>query len=205
MTASASVPGTDLSAVTRNPTAEWLESHFGQGTLWRPSPESLPEGLEDAETRAFLTEIGIPAVHNAFTGFDGESLPERGLWEADPDEIFGRRYPDDDTPPDGYAYCVGLVNELHLMVDGVCGSVEAYDPNGWDHAAGHAGYVAESVPQALAAFAVLARYEERFDDGDATALAEFTGLLEQLGLDLDEYDFWQNVVDELREGYLDLD
>ncbi|GHI40623.1 hypothetical protein [Streptomyces violascens] len=55
------------------------------------------------------------------------------------------------------------------MVDGITGSVEAYDPNGWDHAAGHAGYVADSVSQALAACALLARYEERFDDGDATA------------------------------------
>ena len=91
------------------------------------------------------------------------------------------------------------------MVDGGTGSVEAYDPNGWDHTAGHVGYVADSASQALAAFALLARYEERFDGGDATALTEFTELLEELGLYLDDYDFWQNVVDELREGYLNLD
>ncbi|MFD9818419.1 hypothetical protein, partial [Streptomyces violascens] len=72
------------------------------------------------------------------------------------------------------------------------------------HAAGHVGYVADSTPQALAAFALLARYEERFDDGDATALAEFTELLEQLGLEPDD-EFWQNVVNELRENYLDVD
>ncbi|MFI6475669.1 SUKH-4 family immunity protein [Streptomyces sp. NPDC050516] len=192
-------------AAARNPTAEWLESCFGPGTLWRPSPQSLPEGLEHARTRAFLSEVGIPATRNRFTGFDGMELPERGLWEADPDEIFGRRYPDDDTPPDGYAYGVGLVNGLHLMVDGGTGSVEAYDPNGWDHAAGHVGHVADSASQALAAFALLARYEERFDGGDVTALTEFTELLEELGLYLDDYDFWQNVVDELREGYLNLD
>ncbi|MFI6053416.1 SUKH-4 family immunity protein [Streptomyces violascens] len=191
-------------AAARNPTAEWLESCFGPGTLWRPSPESLPEGLKHAGTRAFLSEVGIPATRNRFTGFDGKDLHESGLWEADPDEIFGRRYPDDDTPPESYAYCVGLVDELHLMVDGVTGSVEAYDPNGWDHAAGHVGYVADSAPQALAALALLARYEERFDDGDATALAEFTELLDQLGLDPED-EFWQNVVNELREGYLDVD
>ncbi|KOU41888.1 hypothetical protein [Streptomyces sp. WM6378] len=91
------------------------------------------------------------------------------------------------------------------MVDGGTGSVEAYDPNGWDHAAGHVGCVADSASQALAAFALLALYEERFDGGDATALTEFTELLEELGLHLDDYDFWQNVVDELREGYLNLD
>ncbi|MFE3183358.1 SUKH-4 family immunity protein [Streptomyces violascens] len=195
---------TEFLAAARNPTAEWLESCFGPGVLWRPIPESLPEGLEHAGTRAFLAEVGIPARRNRFTGFDGKDLPENGLWEADPDEIFGRRYPDDDTPPESYAYCVGLVNELHLMVDGITGSVEAYDPNGWDHAAGHVGYVADSVPQALAAFALLARYEERFDDGDALALAEFTELLEQLGLEPDD-EFWQNVVNELRENYLDVD
>ncbi|WP_438295803.1 SUKH-4 family immunity protein [Streptomyces sp. HUAS TT7] len=191
-------------AAARNPTAEWLESCFGPGVLWRPSPESLPEGLKHVGTRAFLSEVGIPATRNGFTGFDGKDLPENGLWEADPDEIFGRRYPDDDTPPESYAYCVGLVDELHLMVDGVTGSVEAYDPNGWDHAAGHVGYVADSVPQVLAAFALLALYEERFDDGDATALAEFIELLEQLDLDPED-EFWQNVVNELRDGYLDVD
>ncbi|MEV7022566.1 SUKH-4 family immunity protein [Kitasatospora sp. NPDC093558] len=198
-------PDVVLPAVAKDPTAAWLESCFGPGTLWRPRPESLPEGLEHDATRAFLTEVGIPAARNGFTGFDGRDLPERGLWEADPDEIYGRRYPDDDTPPDGYAYCVGLVNDLHLMADGVTGVVEAYDPNGWDHAAGHVGTVAESVPQAFAAFVLLAGLEERFDDGDATALDEFTTLLDQLGLDLEQHDFWQGVVDELREGYLDLD
>ncbi|MFD9818420.1 hypothetical protein [Streptomyces violascens] len=130
---------TEFLAAAGNPTAEWLEFCFGPGVLWRPIPESLPEGLEHAGTRAFLAEVGIPATRNRFTGFDGKDLPENGLWEADPDEIFGRRYPDDDTPPESYAYCVGLVNELHLMVDGITGSVEAYDPNGWDHAAGPRG------------------------------------------------------------------
>jgi hypothetical protein len=91
-----------------------------------------------------------------------------------------------------------------LMVDGITGSVEAYDPNGWDHAAGHVGYVADSASQALAAFALLARYEERFGDGDATAPAEFTELLEQLGLDPED-EFWQYVVNELREDHLDVD
>ncbi|MQS15889.1 hypothetical protein F7Q99_27430 [Streptomyces kaniharaensis] len=196
----------ELLAAARNPTAEWLESHFGAGTLWRPSPESLPERLEDAETRAFLTEIGIPAARNGFIDYDGEFLPERGMWEADPDEIFGRRYPDDDTPPAGYAYCVGLVNQLHLMVDGTSGSVEAYDPNGWDHAAGHAGYAADSLPQLMGAIVLLTRYEERITEGDAgAAIAEFTELLEQLGLKLDEYEFWHDLVETMREGYADLD
>ncbi|MFD7339132.1 hypothetical protein ACFV98_24415 [Streptomyces violascens] len=63
--------------------------------------------------------------------------------------------------------------------------------------------MADSASQALAAFALLARYEERFDDGDATALAEFTELLEQLGPDPED-EFWQNVVNELREDHLDV-
>ncbi|MFI9046039.1 SUKH-4 family immunity protein [Streptomyces sp. NPDC053427] len=193
----------ELLAIAQSPTIEWLESCFGPGTLWRPGPAALPAGLQDKETRAFLTETGIPAVQLHALSYDSADLPERGMWEADPDELFGNRYPDDHSPPTRYSYCIGKLSQLHLMVSGNTGAVEIYNPDGWDHAAGYGGYAAPSVPEFIGALGLFTLYQQRFDDADVSAafaaLDEFTTLLEQLGQGPDESGFWEDLLEEIRE------
>lgn len=199
---------TGLLAAARKPTAAWLESCFGPGTIWRPDATALPAGLKDAEARAFLTEVGIPAVELDFLSYDSAGLPEKGMWEEDPDELFGNRYPDDDSPPKSYSYAIGKRYELHLMLRGDTGTVEVYDPDGWDHAAGYGGLAADSLSELMGALGLLALYEERItgEDGDgAAALREFAALLAELGQGPDGYSFWANILAELREEYADED
>ncbi|MEU2869585.1 SUKH-4 family immunity protein [Streptomyces olivoreticuli] len=199
----------ELLAAAKNPTAEWLESCFGAGTLWRPDPAALPARLEDPESRAFLTEVGIPAVGIGFIGYDSADLVEKGMWEEDPDELFGNRYPDDDSPPTRYSYCIGRLSQLHLMMCGDTGAIEVYNPDGWDHAAGYGGYAALSLPEFVGALGLLTHYEERLTGDDAgavlAALDEFTALLKQLGQDPDDTDFWRDLLGEIREEFEDLD
>ncbi|MFE3112763.1 SUKH-4 family immunity protein [Kitasatospora indigofera] len=193
-----------LLAAARQPTTAWLETCFGTGTLWRPAAADLPAGLEHAATRAFLSEVGIPAMRLDFADYDSSGLPEKGMWEADPDELFGNRYPDDDSPPKSYSYCVGRRNQLHLMLRGDTGTVEVYDPDGWDHAAGYGGPAAESLPALVGALGLLALHEERLTGDDAAAaLTDFTALLEQLGQGADSSSFWEPVLEYLEEEYAD--
>ncbi|WP_457030504.1 SUKH-4 family immunity protein [Kitasatospora sp. P5_F3] len=193
-------------AAARKPTTAWLESCFGPGTIWRPDAAALPAGLEDAGIRAFLTEVGIPAVELDFLSYDSAGLPTEGMWEEDPDELFGNRYPDDDSPPKSYSYCVGKRYGLHLMLRGDTGAVEVYNPDGWDHAAGYGGPAADSLPELIGALGLLALYEERITGEDgAAALREFTALLEELGQGPDGSSFWENALADLREEYADED
>ncbi|MEU3570264.1 SUKH-4 family immunity protein [Kitasatospora sp. NPDC036755] len=195
--------GTDLAAA-RKPTAAWLESCFGPGTLWRPEPEALPERLTAKDARAFLGEVGVPAVGLAFLGFDSTDLPERGMWEADLDGLFGGRAPGDDTPPSARGYCVGRFDALHLMVDGDCGAVRIYDADGWDHGSGERGRAADSLPGVVGALALLARREERIRGGDAeAALDEFEALVRELGQGPEESELWAGLLENLREEYQD--
>ncbi|MFF7988722.1 SUKH-4 family immunity protein [Kitasatospora xanthocidica] len=193
-------PTAELLAAARNPDAAWLESCFGPGTLWRP--EALPERLESPGARAFLTEVGVPAVGLGLVDYDSTDLPGRGMWEADLDELFGNRTPDDDTPPSAWGYCVGTVDVLHLMVDAGSGAVRIYNPDGWDHGSGEGGWAADSLPALIGALALLTRFEERIVGGDAkAALDEFAALLEELGQGPDESDLWHDLVENLREEY----
>ncbi|MFF1873186.1 SUKH-4 family immunity protein [Kitasatospora herbaricolor] len=194
----------ELLAAARQPTTAWLETCFGAGALWRPAAGDLPAGLEHAGARAFLSEVGIPAVRLDFADYDSSELPEKGMWEEDPDELFGNRYPDDDSPPKSYSYCIGRRNLLHLMLRGDTGVVELYDPDGWDHAAGYGGYAADSLPALVGALGLLALHEERLTGGDAAAaLAELTVLLGKLGQDADNSSFWAPVLEYLEEEYAD--
>ncbi|MFI7007166.1 SUKH-4 family immunity protein [Streptomyces sp. NPDC050145] len=185
------------------PSAAWLESCFGAGSLWRPSPAGLPAALTHEPTRAFLTEIGVPAVRPEAVDYDSAKLPEEGMWEADPDELFGERYPDDDSPPSRYSYCIGMWGVLHLMVSGDSGTVEVYDPDGWDHAAGYGGYAADSVPEFLIALGVVTLYRRKFEDAEPRAaldgLDELTAVLNRLRLGPEFSDFWETRLEELRE------
>ncbi|MER7767406.1 hypothetical protein [Kitasatospora sp. NPDC096140] len=194
----------ELLDAARHPTAAWLESCFGPGTLWRP--EVLPERLESPAARAFLTEVGLPAVGLDFVGFDATDLPKRGMWEADLDDLFGNRTPDDETPPSNWGYCVGTFDEWHLMVDAGSGAVKIYNADGWDHARGYGGWAADSLPAVIGALGLLAGFEERVVGGDANAaLDEFEALVEQLGQGPDESDLWCQIAVNLREEYEELD
>ncbi|MFD8754808.1 hypothetical protein ACFV0O_28050 [Kitasatospora sp. NPDC059577] len=197
-------PDAELLAAALTPTAAWLESCFGPGALWRP--ETLPERLKDRGTREFLAGVGLPAVEVDLVDYDATGLPERGMWEADLDELFGNRTPDDDTPPSTWGYCVGTFGELHMMVDAESGTVQIYDPNGWDHASGHRGEAAGSLPGLIGALALLARFDGRIRNGEAkSALDEFVALLEELGQGPEDSELWSDVVESLREEYEDLD
>ncbi|MFJ6618678.1 SUKH-4 family immunity protein [Kitasatospora sp. NPDC091335] len=189
-----------LPAAAGNPSAAWLESCFGPGTLWRP--ETLPERLTAPGARAFLGEVGVPAVGLDFVGFDATDLPGRGMWEADLDELFGERTSDDDTPPGNWGYCVGRFDELHLMVAGDTGAVRIYHPDGWDHGRGDGGRAADSLPALIGALALPAGLEERIREGDArAALDEFAALVEELGQGPEESDLWAGLLESLREEY----
>ncbi|MEU7038292.1 hypothetical protein ABZ958_32130 [Streptomyces sp. NPDC046237] len=50
----------------------------------------------------------------------------------DADGIYGRRYPDDDSPPTDFCFTVATRGDQHLMLDAADGSITHYDPNGWD-------------------------------------------------------------------------
>ncbi|MFJ8627947.1 SUKH-4 family immunity protein [Kitasatospora sp. NPDC093550] len=190
----------ELLAAARTPTAAWLESCFGPGTLWRP--ESLPEQLTSRETRAFLSEVGVPAVGLDFIGYDATDLPERGMWEADLDDLFGERRPDDETPPSNWGYCVGTFDQWHLMVSADTGSVRIYNADGWDHGRGYGGWAADSLPELIGVLALLTRFEDRICGGDATAaLDEFEALVDRLGQGSDQTDLWCSLVENLRDEY----
>ncbi|WP_050514082.1 MULTISPECIES: SUKH-4 family immunity protein [Streptomyces] len=188
-----------LLAAALEPTAEWLESIFGAGALWRPTEDELPERLEHAETRTFLTEVGFPSVHLAFVDYDSTDLAQEGLWAEDPDELFGNRYPDDDSPPKSYAYGMGESLNYSLMLMGNTGSISLYDPNGWDHAAGYAGHVADSLPLLAGALGLLASYEDRLFGGDHEAvLHELRELIDEID-PVEGCRFWEEIFQWLED------
>ncbi|WP_354637619.1 SUKH-4 family immunity protein [Kitasatospora camelliae] len=197
----------ELLAAARKPTTAWLESLFGEGAVWRPAESELPERLTDAGARAFLTTVGLPAARLSFAGWDSADLPEEGMWEEDPDELFGNRYPDDDSEPERYAYSIGTRNGQHLMLCGESGGLDVYDPDGWDHAEGYGGHAAGSLASMVGALGLLARFENRLTGDGAesdAARAEFTALLTELGHD-PESAFWEPLLTDLADEYGTLD
>ncbi|MFI0259965.1 SUKH-4 family immunity protein [Streptomyces sp. NPDC017056] len=188
-----------LLAAAEAPTAEWLESIFGAGSLWRPTEDELPERLEDEESRTFLTRVGFPAIHLDFIDFNSTGLAKAGPWSEDPDELFGNRYPDDDSPPKSYAYGMGDSLGYSLMLLGNTGSVALYDPNGWDHAAGYAGHVADSLPLLAGALGLLASYEDRlFGDDHEAVLHELRELIDEIE-PVEGCRFWEEIFQWLED------
>ncbi|MFJ8675824.1 SUKH-4 family immunity protein [Streptomyces sp. NPDC093589] len=195
-----------LPAAAKEPTAAWLESIFGAGSLWRPTDDELPAHLEDKEARRFLTTVGFPAVRLDFASVDTTDLFKEGMWEADPAELFGERYPDDDSPPERYAYRMGEQYGSYLMMMGDTGSISLYDPNGWDHAAGYDGYAARSLPELAGALGLLALHEDALTGADSrAALREFRTLMAEFDGDPEPTDLWENIFETLDEEYGDPD
>ncbi|MBB6032572.1 SUKH-4 family immunity protein [Phytomonospora endophytica] len=187
----------DLKIITR-PTAEHLAEVFGAGALWRPT--ETPAKLVDAETLEFLRTTGFPAVKFGRFDIDSSTLPVKGPWEADADEIFGRRDPDDDSPPTAVSYAFATYNEYHLMVDGKTGAVEVYYPSGWDHGEGHQGLAFDGIAELAGAMALLKRCEERIEAGEApAAIADLRATIGGLGWG--DAHFWEWIFEGLEDEF----
>jgi hypothetical protein len=95
----------------------------------------------------------VPSVICPLTGWDSTHLKkdeEAGeeLYAWDADEIFGRRYPDDDSPPTKFCYFIGEAGYTMAMVDAETGWVLNYDQGGFGMNA-DGGVIADSVPSFL--------------------------------------------------------
>ncbi|MEV0650507.1 SUKH-4 family immunity protein [Phytomonospora sp. NPDC050363] len=181
-----------------NPSAAWLGEIFGDEALWRPA--ETPRHLVDTATLAFLREVGFPAVLLDSVGVDATFLPVKGLWEADTDELFGRRTPDDDSPPTEISYCFATYGESHLMVDGDTGRVEIYVADGWDHGEGYGGLAFDGIAELAGAFGLIARFEPRITGDDpGSAIAELRAAVTEPGGE--DGPFWTHVFETLDEEF----
>jgi len=196
------VSDVELLAAARRPTTGWLESCFGAGTLWRPAVGELPSALRHGPSREFLTSVGFPAVELPMIGFASTDLLAGGPWEEDPDELFGLRYPDDDTPPARYSYCFGRCGQDHLMMYGDTGVIDLYDADGWDHAAGHRGEVHSSLPRLAGALGLLASLTPDLAGPDsARAQQRFRSLLGELDPGAEDSGFWDSILEQIDDEY----
>ncbi|WP_349017202.1 SUKH-4 family immunity protein [Streptomyces luteolus] len=149
------------------PDAAWLEQRLGRGCLWRPQEADLPAELTDSESREFLLTVGFPAVRLAAVDIDTTHLRgEDALHPFDADELYGERYPDDDSPPKNFCFTVALSSDQHLMLDAGDGGISHYDPNGWDHAAGWKGLAAASLPSLAVLLGLMAESGEALESTD---------------------------------------
>ncbi|KAJ5869602.1 hypothetical protein N7455_004543 [Penicillium solitum] len=132
----------------------WLEAHFGAGSLWKPTESELPARLTDAATRRFLTTVGFPLVQCTGIQWDPSGLKKSvdagvELYAYDADEIFGRRWADDDSPPVNFCYNFGCVGgDVVVMVDAEDGLIIHYDLGGYGDQADR-GLIAGSLPSLL--------------------------------------------------------
>ncbi|MFI1382590.1 SUKH-4 family immunity protein [Embleya sp. NPDC020886] len=193
---------TTTNATPRVPDAAWLEARFGSGSLWRPDEADLPAELTDRETRNFLTSTGFPAVAIDLVEFDSTHLrdaDEPYLFDAD--ELYGRRYPDDDSPPENFCFTIGMHFDQQLMVDTDIGEINHYDPSGWDHGDGDKGIATSSLPTlALLLGLVVERRDalETDDDGIRhAAIAELRVHMAAIEPEVDNSPFWDSVFDHL--------
>ncbi|MFE5920642.1 SUKH-4 family immunity protein [Streptomyces sp. NPDC002285] len=182
------------------PDAAWLEERLGKGSLWRPDEGGLPAELTDAASREFLLTVGFPAVHLDVVGIDTRHLrdDEDGMEPFDADEIYGRRYPDDDSPPKNFCFTIATWFDQHLMLDAEFGGITHYDPNGWDHGAGWKGEAADSLPTLAVLLGLIAESSEALDSADdAVRVAAATDLRTRMTVAyyvLDDSAFWDRIV-----------
>ncbi|POX57282.1 hypothetical protein C3489_00790 [Streptomyces sp. Ru71] len=184
------------------PTAEWLEERLGAGSLWRPNGADLPPELTDERSREFLLNVGFPAVDLDAVGIDTRHLRgEDALDPFDADEIYGRRYPDDHSPPENFCFTVALWGDQHLMLEAADGGITHYDPNGWDHADGWQGPAADSLPSLAVLLALIAESSDGLAAEDdavrAAAVAEVRERLIGHDLFVDDSGFWDGVFEYL--------
>lgn len=182
------------------PDAVWLEERLGEGSLWRPDEAGLPAELTHAESRNFLLEVGFPTVHLDVLGIDtGHLRDAEGLLPFDADEIYGERYPDDDSPPENFCFTMATWGDQHLMLDAAVGGITHYDPNGWDHGAGWKGEAADSLPSLAVLLGLLAESSEALGSPDDAVRAAAVTDLRRRMISQDEYvedsAFWDEIFD----------
>ncbi|MFF0204889.1 SUKH-4 family immunity protein [Streptomyces sp. NPDC005017] len=187
------------------PDAAWLEERLGEGSLWRPDEAALPAELTDAESKAFLLSVGFPAVQVKGAGIDTRHLRGRdGLEPFDADELYGNRYPDDDSPPENFCFTVALWGDQHLMLDAADGDITHYDPNGWDHGAGWQGTAAHSLPVLAVLLGLVAQFGDALDSDEdavrANALGELRDrMIAQDPCCVEESAFWGEIFESMAE------
>ncbi|MDX2679009.1 hypothetical protein [Streptomyces soliscabiei] len=184
------------------PDAVWLEERLGKGSLWRPDEAALPAELTDAESREFLLMVGFPAVRIGVAGIDTRHLRDEDAWEPfDADEIYGERYPDDDSPPKNFCFTVATWSDQHLMLDAADGGITHYDPNGWDHGAGWKGTAADNLPRLAVLLGLIAEsgdaLEAADDDVRAAAVTELRARMIDEDLFVDDSAFWDGIFEWL--------
>ncbi|WP_405578557.1 SUKH-4 family immunity protein [Streptomyces sp. NBC_01092] len=184
------------------PDAVWLEERFGEGSLWRPDEAALPAELTHTESREFLLTVGFPVVHLDHVGIDTRHLRDEDGWEPfDADELYGRRYPDDDSPPKDFCFTIATWYDQHLMLDAADGDLTHYDLNGWDHGAGWQGYAAGSLPELALLLGLIAESRNALESDDAAArAAAVTDLRECMTIAdwyVDDSKFWDKIFEHL--------
>ncbi|WP_412074677.1 SUKH-4 family immunity protein [Streptomyces xanthophaeus] len=184
------------------PDAAWLEERLGEGSLWRPEEAALPTELTHAGTREFLLTVGFPAVRLDIVGIDTRHLRgEDGMEPFDADEIYGERYPDDDSPPTNFCFTVATRYDQHLMLDAADGGITHYDPNGWDHGAGWKGPAADDLPALAVLLGLIAEAGNVLESTDDTVrTTAITDLRERMiGQEpyTDDSAFWDEVFESL--------
>ncbi|MFJ5775228.1 SUKH-4 family immunity protein [Streptomyces sp. NPDC093094] len=183
------------------PDAAWLEERLGQGSLWRPAEAALPAELTHAPSREFLLTVGFPAVRLDDLGIDTRCVRDKdGLHPFDADELYGNRYPDDDSPPENFCFTVALWGDQHLMLDAADGGITHYDPNGWDHAEGWQGPAAESLQDLAVLLGMIAEAGGALDSDDdarAAAAAELRDRLVARDPNVQDSAFWDGVFEDL--------
>lgn len=180
------------------PDAVWLEERLGAGSLWRPDEAALPGELTHAGSREFLLTVGFPAVHLDVVGIDTRHLrDEDGLEPFDADEIYGERYPDDDSPPTNFAFTMVTWYDQHLMLDAADGGITHYDPNGWDHGAGWKGPAADDLPTLAVLLGLIAESSAVLESADdavrAAAAAELRERMVGHDLNVADSAFWGEI------------
>ncbi|MGA4803355.1 SUKH-4 family immunity protein [Streptomyces lavendulocolor] len=182
------------------PDAAWLEARLGEGSLWRPDEPGLPAELTHAGTREFLRTVGFPAVRLDAVGIDTSHLRDAdSRIPFDSDEIYGNRYPDDDSPPKNFSFTIALYGDQHLMLEAGDGGITHYDPNGWDHADGWQGPAAESLPSLAVLLALMAEASPALESPDdairEAAAARLRARMIAHDPDVDGCGFWDEVFD----------
>ncbi|MFE1934198.1 hypothetical protein ACFW95_28270 [Streptomyces sp. NPDC059474] len=184
------------------PDAAWLEQRLGEGSLWRPDEAGLPVELTDAQSREFLLTVGFPAVRLDVVRIDTRHVrDEGGLEPFDADEIYGNRYPDDDSPPKNFCFTVATRYDQHLMLEAADGGITHYDPNGWDHADGWQGPAADSLPRLAVLLGLIAESGKALESADeavrAAAITDLRERMMDLDSDVDESGFWGEIFEDL--------
>ncbi|MEU1944962.1 MULTISPECIES: SUKH-4 family immunity protein [unclassified Streptomyces] len=184
------------------PDAVWLEQRLGEGSLWRPDEAGLPVELTDAQSREFLLTVGFPAVRLDVVRIDTRHVrDEGGLEPFDADEIYGNRYPDDDSPPKNFCFTVATRYDQHLMLEAADGGITHYDPNGWDHADGWQGPAADSLPRLAVLLGLIAESGKALESADeavrAAAITDLRERMMDLDSDVDESGFWGEIFEDL--------